>query len=485
MPRLSVPDLNLWTGAWVVLAIAAGCDDAPDDVANAAANAAGPSDAGTIYEDAGPTPGAVGDDGGRLSVDAGASAPPDAGRDASIDDAATAVTAPQRPNCEDATADVLPELELVQIASGLDEPLYLSPIPDDDSRLVVVQRNGLLRVIRDGELLPEPMLDIRDRVATNFSEMGLLGLAFHPLYAENRRLFVAYSSNPQNSAIPPHDGVLAEFQTAADDPDRVDEATAERRLLIVAQPEGNHNGGALAFGPDGLLYVALGDGGGNDDLHGAVGNGQALDTLLGKILRLDVNGRAAGEYTIPDGNLAQSNPTALPEIWSYGLRNPWRFSFDACTGDMYVADVGQNDVEEVNFEPVNTVGRNYGWRRMEGNRCFNPGNCDPVAENLTLPVASYPHSGADVIGSSVTGGYVYRGAAIPALRGTYLYADYGSDEILALRMQDGELAQPQTAITENLNPGREVQSIISFGQDNAGELYVVSLAGSVYRIDPE
>jgi glucose/arabinose dehydrogenase len=183
---------------------------------------------------------------------------------------------------------------------------------------------------------------------------------------------------------------------------------------------------------------------------------------------------------VPVGNLAAAG--ARPEIWSYGLRNPWRFSFDACTGEMYIADVGQDTFEEVNVEPAGVAGRNYGWRLMEANNCFNPSSgCDPESNGLTPPVTSYGR----LDGVSITGGYVYRGSAIPDLRGTYLYADYQSANFFALRMLDGQLAQPQQIITDNLNPGGAVQEISSFGQDNRGEVYVLSLRGSVYRIDPE
>jgi glucose/arabinose dehydrogenase len=363
-------------------------------------------------------------------------------------------------------------------------PVYVSRVPGDDSRLLVVEQGGTVRVIRNGELLPAPLLDISASVHES-GEMGLLGLALHPDYRENRRLFVMYSTNPANESGDPHDAVLAEYSTSPADPDRVDESVPERRLLTVLEPEGNHNGGAIEFGSDGFLYVALGDGGGGGDEHGAIGNGQALDTLLGKILRIDVDSRGAGQYGIPAGNLADDNPAALPEIWSYGLRNPWRFSVDACTGDMYIADVGQDAFEEVNVEPAGTAGRNYGWRLMEAEACFNPATgCAADAQNSVLPVASYPHEGPGISGFSITGGYVYRGSAIPNLRGTYLYADFISNVLLALRMSGGELTLPQTSLSDNFTPGQGVQRISSFGQDNAGEVYVVSFGGSIYRIDP-
>jgi len=231
------------------------------------------------------------------------------------------------------------------------------------------------------------------------------------------------------------------------------------------------------------LYLGVGDGGGANDQHGAAGNGQNLGTLLGKMLRLDVDGRGAGPnqaYAIPAGNLSGNG--ALPEIWSYGLRNPWRYSFDACTGDMYIADVGQNEIEEIDFEPAQNGGRNYGWRLMEGDECFNPSSgCDAATQKLILPVATYNHD----TGVSITGGYVYRGHAIAGLRGAYLYADYDSARFFALRMRDGAPALQQTDITNNINPGADVPGIASFGQDEAGELYVISFEGTIYRIDAE
>jgi len=375
-------------------------------------------------------------------------------------------------------------LRLEPIASGLEQPVYVTAAPGDDSRLFVVEKPGRVRLIVGGELRDEPFLDITDRVADDVEEMGLLGLAFHPNYRNNRLFYVRYSSDPQAGTNPAHTELLAEYVQRADDPDHAE--TDERRILGVAKPEGNHNGGNLQFGPDGFLYVGMGDGGGGRDQHGSSGNGQALDTLLGKLLRLDVNGRGAGpdaQYAVPAGNLSERQPLALPEIWSLGLRNPWRFSFDACTGDLYIGDVGQEAREEVDFQPAGAVaGANYGWRLMEGENCFDPGTgCDPGVEGLTLPVASY---GRDA-GQAITGGYVYRGQALPGLRGAYLYADYESAAFFALRLGAGGVGGTPVDITENINPGRATSHVASFGQDNAGEVYVVSFDGQVSRIDPE
>jgi glucose/arabinose dehydrogenase len=378
-------------------------------------------------------------------------------------------------NCGVAAGTGVPALELTLLAEGLDSPVYLTQVRGDDARLFVLEKSGTIRIIRAGQLEPEPFLDISDRVS-NSGEMGLLGLAFHPGYADNGRFYVYYSTMLSGS----HTSRIAEYSVSDASPDQ-SEAASERILLEVPQPQSNHNGGSLEFGPDGFLYIGLGDGGGGGDQHGAIGNGQNLDTLLGKILRIDVDSANQGsEYGIPAGNLAREG--ARPEIWSYGLRNPWRFSFDACTGDMYIGDVGQGALEEVDFEPANTSGRNYGWRLMEAENCFNPNNgCNADTQNLVLPVASYARG----LGRSITGGYVYRGSAIPNLRGTYLYADYASAAFFALRMNGSAVDRAQQDISNDLNPGRDVSSISSFGQDNVGELYVLSLNGAVYRVDAE
>jgi glucose/arabinose dehydrogenase len=381
-------------------------------------------------------------------------------------------------DCGAATNPGVPELVLTQLVTGLERSIYLTQPPGDSARLFVVEKAGRIRILRDGALLETPFLTI-DAVSERGQEMGLLGLAFHPRYADNGRFYVYYSTLQGGTA---HISRVAEYRTSGDDPDLAD-AASERVLFEVSEPQDNHNGGNLQFGSDGYLYIGLGDGGGGGDQHGQTGNGQNLGTMLGKILRIDVNGTgsgATGNYAIPEGNLGGEG--VLPEIWSYGLRNPWRFSFDPCLGDMYIGDVGQNVIEEVDFEPAGSSGRNYGWRLMEGDACFDPSSgCNATTQNLVLPVAQYDHD----IGQSITGGYVYRGAAIPELRGTYLYADYQSARFFALRMANGSVAQEQLDITDNINPGSAVAGIASFGQDNAGALYVVSYGGTVYRIDAE
>jgi glucose/arabinose dehydrogenase len=399
-----------------------------------------------------------------------------AGSAGSAGSGGTGVVPDASKDCGAAADPSVPALKLTQVVSGLEKPVFLTQPPGDTARLFVIEKPGRVRIVRDGALVEAPFLTVPG-VTERFDELGLLGLAFHPDYAQNGRFYVFYSTIIGDQLT----SRLAEYRVSSDDLDVADPAS-ERVLLEIEKPEDNHNGGDITFGPDGFLYVGVGDGGGGGDQHGDTGNGQNLQVLLGKILRIDVNGTGAGangNYSIPAGNLAADE--ALPEIWSYGLRNPWRYSFDGCTGDMYIGDVGQNEIEEIDFEPAGTPGRNYGWRLMEGAACFNPDSgCDAAADNLVLPVATYTHD----VGVSITGGYVYRGAAIPNLRGTYIYADYQSARFFALRMSGGSVSVQQTEITDNINAGTATR-ITSFGQDNVGNVYVLSYGGQVYRIDAE
>jgi glucose/arabinose dehydrogenase len=380
-------------------------------------------------------------------------------------------------DCGAASGGELPALKLTPIVDGFTRPIFLAQPHGESERLFVVEKPGTIKLLRGSTIADEPFLDIRDEVSEQDEEMGLLGLAFHPDYANNGKFYVYYANLTGNSST----RRLVEYKRSSENPDLADPGSA-RPLLSFDHPQGNHNGGNLAFGSDGFLYLGVGDGGGANDDHGATGNGQNLGTFLGKMLRFDVNGSGAGPnqaYAIPAGNMTGNG--TLPEIWSYGLRNPWRYSFDACTGDLYIGDVGQNTLEEVNFEPAQNGGRNYGWRLMEAENCFNPKTgCDAAAQNLILPIASYNHS----IGQSITGGYVYRGHAIPGLRGTYLYTDYENGRFFALRMSNGTVSLQQTEITDNINAGG-VDRIGSFGQDEAGELYVINFDGALYRIDPK
>jgi glucose/arabinose dehydrogenase len=313
-----------------------------------------------------------------------------------------------------------------------------------------------LRIIEDGRVDPEPFLDLSDRVSC-CGERGLLGAAFHPNYAANGLLFVNYTD--VNG-----DTVVARYRVSPDDPNRIDEASGET-VLTVEQPAANHNGGMLAFGPnDGYLYIALGDGGG-----GASQNGQSLDTLLGKILRIDVDRAAGGEpYAIPPDNPFVGQPGVRPEIWAYGLRNPWRFSFDRVTGDLWIGDVGSATYEEINLLPAaDPGGANFGWAAMEGQECRQDAPCD----SFVTPVSGFDRDE----GCVVTGGYAYRGSAVPDLEGVYLFADYCSGKIWGLAPDDA-------GAWARLGPVETGLRISSFGEDAAGELYVVDLNGAIYRL---
>ncbi len=349
-------------------------------------------------------------------------------------------------------------LALQQVAKGLTFPLYLTA-PAGDERLFIVEKGGRIRIVEDGALLPTPFLDISSLVSGG-SEQGLLGLAFHPDYATDGRFFVDYTDTNGDTRI-------AQYHVGTDA--NVADPSSARILLTVEQPYSNHNGGQLAFGPDGYLYVSMGDGGSGGDPQG---NGQDASDLLGSLLRLDVS--ADTGYAIPADNPWADSAGARGEVWSIGLRNPWRFSFDRSNGDLYIADVGQNQIEEVNVSPGadgGGRGANYGWNIMEGNSCFSSGSCD--RSGLVLPVTQYTH--AD--GCSVTGGYVYRGEAIPSLQGTYFYADFCSGWVRSFRYQNGTATEQRSR--PSLAPGG---SVPSFGEDAQGELYVMSADGGVYKV---
>ena len=351
---------------------------------------------------------------------------------------------------------------LEPVASGLSFPLYLTS-PAGDARLFIVEKGGAIRIVKDGVLLPAPFLTLAGRVSTG-SEQGLLGLAFDPAYASNGRFVVHYTDLAGNTAV-------SLYRVSAAAPDLADPAS-ETVLLTAAQPFENHNGGQILFGPDGMLYIGLGDGGSGGDPGG---RGQSLADLLGGILRVDV-GSGTG-YTVPPDNPFVGQADARSEIWSYGLRNPWRFTFDPSTGDLYIADVGQNAWEEVDVvTQAGGAGRglNFGWNVTEGNHCYSSVNCNQAA--LTPPVLEYSHDE----GCSISGGFVYRGAAIPALQGHYFYADYCRGWVRSFRFQDGQALEPQQ--WSALAPGG---SIPSFGQDAAGELYILTAEGGVFRIVPK
>lgn len=350
---------------------------------------------------------------------------------------------------------------LAEIVSGLNFPLYLSAPPGDLARLFIVEKGGVIRIVKNGALLPAPFLDISTRVSTG-SEQGLLGLAFDPSYASTGRFVVHYTDVAGDTR-------LSSFQVSGD-ADIADPGT-EVVILAADQPYDNHNGGQVLFGPDGFLYLGLGDGGSAGDPEG---RGQDLSDLLGSILRIDVP--ISAPYTVPPDNPFVGVAGASPEVWSYGLRNPWRFSFDRATGDLYIGDVGQGQFEEVDISlAADGAGKgvNYGWNRMEGAHCFSSG-CDP--SGLALPALEYDHRED----CSITGGYVYRGSTVPALQGLYFFSDWCGGWVRSFRYSGGSA----TELTEwpSLRTGG---IIVSFGEDAAGELYVIESGGRVSKIVPD
>jgi glucose/arabinose dehydrogenase len=460
--------------------------DAGSSVASAGSNGSGATGGASSGNGGSTSTGGSGDTSGGGEAGAAAGVPIDNGTGGSSGGTGVSVTPDPTKDCGAADAAQVPDLKFTEVAEGLTRPVYMTQPPGETERLFVVEKIGRVRILRGNDVADDAFLDVSANVTERYEELGLLGLAFHPKYADNGRFYVYYSTLEGNTVF----NRLVEYTVSSSSADQADPSTA-RILFEVQKPEDNHNGGNLQFGPDGYLYIGTGDGGGGGDQHGATGNAQNLGSLLGKMLRIDVDGTGAGPngaYGIPAGNMTGDGIQS--EIWSYGLRNPWRYSFDPCTGEMYIGDVGQDDIEEVDVEPAQTGGRNYGWRLMEADSCFNPGNgCDASTQNLVLPVASYTHA----VGRSITGGYVYRGSEIPGLRGTYLYADYETQIVFALRMQNGQIAEDQNDITDNINADGEVKGIGSFAQDNAGNLYAIEFGGSgdanaqagrIFRVDP-
>jgi glucose/arabinose dehydrogenase len=348
-------------------------------------------------------------------------------------------------------------IELVPVvANGLQLPLFVTHAADGSDQLFVVEQGGTIRLIDGGVLQNPPFLDIRDRVWTKGNEQGLLGLAFHPDHKANGRFFVHYNRREDGATV------VAEYSRQGHGPEVA--VQTERVLMVVPQPYLNHNGGMIVFGPDGFLYIGRGDGGSKGDPQNRAQNPQEW---LGKILRIDVD--KARPYAIPPDNPYASGG-GQPEIFALGIRNPWRFSFDRLTGMLWLADVGQYKWEEVDLV---VAGGNYGWRIMEGAHCYNPAeDCSP--EGLVFPIAEYGHEHGRC---SITGGYVYRGTAVPALKGTYLFGDYCSGELFALPASANR--KSSTAPRVLLQTGVRISS---FGEDEAGEIYIVDHKGAVYRL---
>ncbi len=382
------------------------------------------------------------------------------------------------------------KIKLKLITKGFTSPVGMASPKDGTNRIFVVEQGGKIKIIKNGVLLPTPFINISDRLDglnIAYSEKGLLGLAFHPNYKTNGRFFVYYSAPFDNKNFD-HKSVLAEFKVSATNPDAAQ--TTGTTILEIPEPESNHNGGCLQFGKDGYLYIGVGDGGGAGDKHGSNGNGQNLNTLLGKILRIDIDSKklrqrtdsSSGElYSIPADNPFVNNNEAKPEIYAYGLRNPWRFSFDRVTGMLFCADVGQDEWEEVN---IIERGKNYGWRIMEATHCFNPSsNCN--RSGLTLPIDEYSHQ----VGISVCGGYMYRGAMFPSLHGNYFFSDW-SGKMFYLKQQPEDYWLRGPVIADNNKTNDMGAKINSMGEDENGEVYIItqhlmgpkSPTGAVYRI---
>ncbi len=351
-------------------------------------------------------------------------------------------------------------LALQEVVAGLAEPVFLTA-PAGDGRLFIVERAGRIRIVENGLLRPAPFLDIAARVSTG-GEGGLLSMAFDPQYAATGLFFVYFTETTGDIAV-------ERFRVSAGNPSLADPAPL-RIITITHRAFSNHKGGLVAFGADGFMYLAPGDGGGSGDPSG---NGQNLNTLLGKLLRIDVsNASVAQPYVIPPENPFAGQPGRRGEIWAYGLRNPWRYAFDEATGLLYVADVGQAQREEVNVTSAGAAGLNYGWNITEGSLCFLTDPC--VLTGLTLPVLEYAHDGSG--GCSIAGGFVYRGNAIPVLQGRYFYSDFCNGWLRSFVHVDGRAIEQ---VDWNI-PG--VGQVFSFGQDGAKELYMLASTGRVHRI---
>jgi glucose/arabinose dehydrogenase len=370
--------------------------------------------------------------------------------------AETAATAPD--STTTATAAAGRGVKLVKVGS-FDEPLYVTAPPADRRRIFVVGQTGRIDVVRGGRTLPTPFLDLRGKVTAG-GEQGLLGLAFAPDYATSGLFYIYFTGTDSKEH-------LVEYHRRSDD---VADPGSARTLFVHDDPEPNHNGGQLAFGPDGFLYVGTGDGGGGDDQHGARGNAQNLASPLGKILRIDPRAKGSQPFTAPGDNPFVDRAGARPEIYAYGLRNPWRFSFDRATGDLTIGDVGQDAVEEIDFARKGTArGANFGWRPWEGRER----NFEEPAPGAKFPVITKTH---DDGWCSITGGYIVRDRAVPGLYGRYVYGDYCKGQLRSARLSGGKASGDQAI------PGlKTIGGLDSFGEDAAGRVYVVSQTGAVYR----
>ena len=343
------------------------------------------------------------------------------------------------------------------VTSGLSSPVYLTAPTGDTARLFVVEQSGQIRIVQHGQLLPAAFLDIHTRLVSG-GEQGLLSVAFHPNYATNGYFYVNYTDLNGDTRV-------ERYTVSAADSNLADTAT-HKLIIFIPQPYTNHNGGLVMFGADGMFYIGMGDGGSGGDPQNRA---QSPDSLLGKLLRIDVD--AGDPYAIPAGNPFATSGGAK-EIWALGLRNPWRFAFDRSAGLLYIGDVGQGAWEEVDVQPASQGGLNYGWRIMEGAHCYNPANCSSAG--LVLPAVEYDHSNGQC---AIIGGFVYRGTRFPALAGQYFYADLCAGWVRSFSYAGGGVTG-QTSWNLDVSPGTP----LSFGEDARGELYLLTGGGDVYRI---
>ena len=376
---------------------------------------------------------------------------------------------------------IFSEIGAKKIASGFDKPIYICSFPNHDNHHIVLEQKGTIKIIKNNQILRTYFLDIRDRVHRPLfpgDEMGLLGFAFDPYYIENNYIYVHYNDKEDNT-------IISRFEVD----DGIANKSSEKNILKLKQPYMNHNGGTISFGKDGYLYIGLGDGGSAGDPEKRA---QDLTNLFGSILRIDVH--TSDSYLIPKDNPFIDNNNIKSEIWSYGLRNPWRFSFDRLTGDMIIGDVGQSLWEEINFELFpNKGGKNYGWNVMEGNHCY-PEDSKCNSDNLTMPVFEYPNNAnyaktlfgikqPNMDGCSITGGYVYRGNELVDMDGRYIFGDYCTGKIWSIVINENESINLKNHTGSIMNSiGKKEFYLSSFGEDNKGEIFIIDYNGTIYKL---